>query len=62
MRLRACALLLGLLLPPPVLAADDTVDLATLHRIKREAFESSRVMDHLFFLTDVNGPRLTGSP
>jgi len=43
-------------------AAQETVDLATVHRIKSEAFQGSKVMDHLFFLTDVNGPRLTGSP
>jgi hypothetical protein len=43
------------------LGAED-VDLATVHRIKAEAFQGSKVMDHLFWLTDVNGPRLTGSP
>lgn len=43
-------------------SAGDTVDLDAVHRIKTEAFENSRVMDHLFYLTDVNGPRLTGSP
>jgi hypothetical protein len=46
---------------PAVSAAED-VDLATVHRIKTEAFQRSKVMDHLFWLTDVNGPRLTGSP
>jgi hypothetical protein len=44
------------------LGAEEKVDLATVHRIKEEAFQSSQVMDHLFQLTDVNGPRLTGSP
>ena len=44
------------------LRAEESVDLATIHRIKREAFQNSKVMDHLFYLTDVNGPRLTGSP
>jgi carboxypeptidase Q len=43
------------------LGAED-VDLAAVHRIKAEAFQGSKVMDHLFWLTDVNGPRLTGSP
>ena len=43
------------------LGAED-VDLATVHRIKAAAFQGSKVMDHLFWLTDVNGPRLTGSP
>ena len=45
-------------------AADsEKVDLGILHRIKSEAFaRNSRVMDTLFYLTDVYGPRLTGSP
>jgi carboxypeptidase Q len=40
----------------------ESVDLTVVHRIKREAFENSKVMEHLFYLTDANGPRLTGSP
>jgi len=43
-------------------AAAEEVDLAVVHRIKAEAFQNGQVMDHLFFLTDVNGPRLTASP
>jgi carboxypeptidase Q len=42
--------------------AAETVDLSVVHKIKQEAFENSQVMDHMFYLTDVNGPRLTGSP
>jgi hypothetical protein len=48
-----------------VIEAADTekVDLGVLHRIKSEAFaNNSKVMDTLFYLTDVYGPRLTGSP
>src|SRR5215212_7027891 len=37
-------------------------DLVVIDRIKREAFERSQVMEHLRYLTDVHGPRLTGSP
>lgn len=33
----------------------------TLMRIKQEGFDSSHVMETLFQLTDVSGPRLTGS-
>ena len=44
------------------LGNDEPVDLTTIGRIKAEAFGGSRVMDHAFFLTDVHGPRLTGSP
>ena len=42
--------------------AQEQVDLATITRIKSEAFNNSQVMDHAFYLTDVHGPRLTGSP
>ena len=45
-----------------VLCAEDKADLAAIQRIKTEAFQNSKVMDHLFWLTDVYGPRLTGSP
>jgi hypothetical protein len=41
----------------------EKVDLGVLHRIKTEAFAGrSKVMDTSFYLTDVYGPRLTGSP
>ncbi len=43
-------------------AADEKLDLAVIHRIRTEAFHNGKVMDHLFYLTDVNGPRLTASP
>jgi hypothetical protein len=42
--------------------AEDKADLEVVHRIKTEAFNNSQVMDHIFWLTDVHGPRLTGSP
>ena len=45
-----------------MLHAQERVDLAVVHRIKSEALENSKVMDHLFYLADVYGPRLTGSP
>ncbi len=46
-------------------AADTTekVDLSIAHRIRDEAFGThSKVMDTAFYVTDVYGPRLTGSP
>ncbi len=49
------------LLALPVLAQEH-VDLGIVDRIKAEAFERSRVMETLRNLTDVHGPRLTGSP
>jgi hypothetical protein len=47
---------------PLLLLAAEKVDLLVMNQIKSEAFENSKVMDHMFYLTDVNGPRLTGSP
>src|SRR5580704_11931841 len=42
--------------------SQEPVDLSVIHRIKAEAFENSKVMDHEFYLSDVYGPRLTNSP
>ena len=63
--LYACKALLSttaLVLFPLFLVAEEKVDLAAINKIKTEAFENSKVMDHMFYLTDVNGPRLAGSP
>ncbi|MCW3120753.1 MAG: peptidase [Flavipsychrobacter sp.] len=40
---------------------NEHVDIHTIELIKNEGFNNSKVMDILFNLTDVNGPRLTGS-
>src|ERR1035437_3455816 len=54
-----------LLLLAPLLSVakqTDKVDLNTIHRIKEEVLgRNSKVMDHVFYLTDVNGPRLQSS-
>jgi carboxypeptidase Q len=42
--------------------ASDSPDLEVVHRIKQEAFKRSEVMEVLFQMTDVYGPRLTNSP
>jgi hypothetical protein len=42
--------------------AQEAVNLDVVHRIRQEALQNSRVMDHLFYLTDVYGPRLANSP
>ena len=44
--------------PPP---AEERIDQQTIARIKMEGFQRSQVMDVLFQLTDVYGPRLHGS-
>ncbi len=51
------ALLLG-----SAASAQEPVDLDMVNRIRDEGFNRSQVMDHLGYLTDVVGPRLTGSP
>jgi hypothetical protein len=46
----------------PFLLAQEKVDLYTVNRIKAEEFQNSKVMENAFYLSDVYGPRLTGSP
>ena len=60
-RLHLCLALILLLSRASLLTAAEPVDLAVIHKIKLEAFDNSKVMDHLFYLTDVHGPRLTNS-
>src|SRR5207237_8192625 len=40
----------------------EKVDLDSLYRIKEEGLQRSKVMEIASYLTDVYGPRLTGSP
>ena len=42
--------------------APEPVDTAAVAKIREQGLKQSKVMDHLFQLTDVHGPRLTGSP
>ena len=42
--------------------AQERPDLNTVHQIKTEAFDNSKVMETLSYLTDMYGPRLTASP
>ena len=44
------------------LQAQDTLDYPLLARVQDEGLSRSQVMDHVGWLSDVNGPRLTGSP
>jgi len=43
-------------------ARPDSADLDAVNRIKEEGLQRSQVMDTLWYLTDVHGPRLTNSP
>ena len=56
------ALLAVCLCAPLAARAQESTDLATVDRIKAEAFERSQVAETLRNLTDVYGPRLTASP
>jgi carboxypeptidase Q len=56
-------LTLGLVLAASIsLAAQEPVNDTVVAQIKSEAFQRSAVMDTLGWLSDVHGPRLTGSP
>ncbi|MBI4467858.1 MAG: M20/M25/M40 family metallo-hydrolase [Acidobacteria bacterium] len=46
----------------PAGSAQEKVDLEVISRIKEEGLKRSQVMQILSYLTDVCGPRLTGSP
>jgi hypothetical protein len=56
------ATMVALLVIPTVLPGQELVDVTTIERIKSEAMDRSQVMDIMSWLTDVHGPRLTGSP
>jgi carboxypeptidase Q len=63
-RLASMALILALALVGSAkdVVGVEAVDLDAIHRIKEEGFSRSKVMDIASYLTDVHGPRLTGSP
>ena len=50
-----------LVLTAIALGAAEQVDLSVVNKIKAEAFSNSKVMDTMFYLTDVYGPRLTNN-
>jgi hypothetical protein len=59
---RKMQLLPALLLSAVLITAQEKTDLSALNRIKAESLSNSKVMDTMFYLTDVYGPRLTNSP
>lgn len=44
------------------LFAQEKIDLDMVKKIREEGLDRSKVMEHAFYLTDVSGPRLQGSP
>src|ERR1700722_8316260 len=59
--MRARTILFALAVSTLIAWGEDKADLAIVNRIRTEAFEHSQVLEPLFYLTDVNGPRLTNS-
>ena len=55
------AALLLLLSTPAQQSTGDTLDLSTLAQIKQQAFDHSQVMENLFYMSEVYGPRVTNS-
>src|SRR5947208_17022075 len=61
---RAAALVAAAILISSATAQElggDKVDLDTLAQIKTEAFQNSKVMENLFWMSEVYGPRVTNS-
>lgn len=52
----------GLLVASLAAQIQDVADLQAIYKIKDEGLQRSKVMEITSFLTDVHGPRLTGSP
>jgi len=42
--------------------AQENLDTAMLRKIRDEGLKHSKVMETAFYLTDVSGPRISGSP
>lgn len=61
-RLAVAAVAAGLLASLPLGAASEKIDYEAINKIKQEGMQNSKVMEISSWLTDVHGPRLTGSP
>jgi hypothetical protein len=55
-------LAVGAIIPAIEAQTQEPVDLQAIYRIKEEGLQRSKVMEITSYLTDVYGPRLTGSP
>jgi hypothetical protein len=60
-RILSTILLFALIFAFPA-QAQEPVDQNVVARIKQEGFQHSQVMETMFYLSDVHGPRLRGSP
>jgi len=61
-RVRRAAIALVLAAPLSLAAQQETIDPVALAAIRDEGMQRSKVMEIASYLTDVHGPRLTGSP
>jgi carboxypeptidase Q len=57
-----CLLLLVVIAIPRAQAPAEKLDLGMIAKIRDEGLKRSQVMDHISWLSDVYGPRLTGGP
>ena len=55
------SLLMTFILPVIILSQSENVDLAMMNKIKQEGIENSQIENLAYELTDLIGPRLTGS-
>jgi hypothetical protein len=56
------AVLVALTVSVAAVHSQPAVDLGTISRIKQEALTRSQAMDHVRWMSDVYGPRVTGTP
>src|SRR6188474_1955408 len=47
---------------PGAQAPPETIDKAINDKIYKEGWDNSKILETMHYLTDVHGPRLTGSP
>ena len=59
--IRYTIILILLVAPADLFAHKEPVDLDMVHRIRQEGLKNSQIRDISFYLTDVTGPRLSGS-
>src|SRR5215211_5793169 len=62
MRIVPAAVLLLCLTALPAAQSSEKIDYAGIAQIRDEGLNRSQVMDHISWLSDVYGPRLTGGP
>src|SRR3972149_3548970 len=61
-RLSYCSCAIIVVLTVAAVATEERIDQAAYWKIRQEATNNSKILQTLHVLTDVYGPRLTGSP